>query len=185
MSIGEPFVCFDKTATPTVTTDGQGNTITTYPALPGVYAITDLATFARSSDVLGPYRVSIVPAQRIMGGDDPENPTLTVTLAFPDQATYDAMTGDVNALPPVLPPTPAPPSNLPARTLARIDFIERFPAAAQATLATSVDPVIVAARFKLLAVSAVELDATSTQQLVGYLVEQGVITASEAAGVLA
>lgn len=104
--ISDAFVCLDYGATPTTQDDGQGGTIAVYPPLAGLYAITDQATFARSADVLTPYRVSLVPAQRILGGDVAETPTLTVTLHFADQAEYDAVAGPVNALPPPDPPAP-------------------------------------------------------------------------------
>lgn len=191
MPLAGPFTCLDYTATPTQQPDGLGGTVSVYPALAGVFYICDPATYAASRAALDPYKVTApkgadgVSAQHIMGGDDAENVTQTITFSFPDQATADPVVAEVAATPVPTSPPPSDPSPLPPRTLSRIDFIERFPEAVQMELATSVDPVIVAAHFKLLAVSAIELDATSTQQLVGYLVQQGKLSPEEAAVVLA
>jgi hypothetical protein len=191
--ISDAFVCFDYSATPTLTDDGHGGTYPAYPPLAGVFAITDLATFARSSDALSPYRVTQVPAQHVLGGDDPANPTLTVTLQFPDQATFDAVTGPVNALPPIAysPSDPAPqPAN--PRVISLLDFKLRIPAAkAMAILAArTTDPEIAYADELINSVGGpngpvVNLDDPLVRQYVGDLVLKGYLTADDQAAILA
>jgi hypothetical protein len=123
--ISEAFVCLDYGATPTMQDDGAGGSFPVYPPLAGLYAITDTATFNRSADVLTPYRVTMVPAQRVLGGDVPESPALTVTLHFADQAAYDAVVDPVNALGPIFVSPPAP--QLPVQSYRFKAALRQFP----------------------------------------------------------
>lgn len=80
------------------------------------------------------------------------------------------------------------PQTLPARTLSRIDFLRRFTDTETAAIATSTDAHATAFRFKLLMISAVELDAADTVAAVNYLetgISPGLIASGRAAQILA
>ena len=117
MALAGPIPYVDRTAAPTVHTGGDGSTWRTWPALPGVFYITDPATFARAAEALTPYRVEpALPLQGVLAGDDPAAPFATVTLRFPDAAAAAPIVAAVNALPPVpASPAVADPSPEPVR----------------------------------------------------------------------
>lgn len=198
MPLAGPFTCLDYTATPTQQPDGQGGTVSIYPALSGVFYICDPATYAASRAALDAYKVTApkgadgVSAQHIMGGDDATNPTQTITFSFPDQATADPVVAQVAATP-VPAPDPVPagvPS--PPRTISLLDFKLRIPAAkAMAILAArATDPEIAYADEMINSVGGpngpmVDLDDPLVRQYVADLVTKGYLTADDQTVILA
>ena len=79
-----PFPVVDKT---NCTTTGSPP-ITTCAPIAGVHYIVSAADYAANTSALAPYRdVSQANLQNVLAGDNASNPTMTVALTFPDQAT--------------------------------------------------------------------------------------------------
>jgi hypothetical protein len=81
--------------------------------------------------------------------------------------------------------TPPPPPVVEVQPITKLAFLRRFPTAKRIAIRASTDPIIVDAMALLDLAQDVIVNDPDTVMLVGYLQQQGFLTAEEAQGVLA
>jgi hypothetical protein len=150
-------------------------------ALPGVYYITDVASYERSAEALAAYRVEPPVVQHVLAGVE------TITLRFNTTTAAEGIVEAVNALTPLptMPPQPDAPPAQPVRSIARIDFLRRFTMNEMGDIQESPDKLVKAFLYMLTVIAMVDLDAEETQQGVGYMAVLGLIAPERVAAILA